>query len=125
MLINKVFIEISNFELIPSEKINEEIFYFPEEDPYNRNFQECGIESRHSLQNMGFPLYIMLGYVTFVVIYFILAAINCVFRSKYLGKLVTKINSYLFWNGFIRLFMELYQGLAVATVLNIHTSEGD
>ena len=74
---------------------------------------------------IGFPLYIMLGYFTFVAIYYILAVTNCIFRSKYLGKVVNKINSYLFWNGFIRLFMELYQGLAVATVLNIHSSEGN
>ena len=46
MLINKTLIEISNFELIPSETINDKLFYFPEEDPYSLNFQECGIESK-------------------------------------------------------------------------------
>ena len=38
MLINQVFLEIANFEVLPSEKINDELFYFPEEDPYNLNF---------------------------------------------------------------------------------------
>ena len=46
MLINKVFLEIANFEIIPSDLINDEIFYFPEEDPFNLNFQECEIESQ-------------------------------------------------------------------------------
>ena len=38
MLINKVFLEIASFEVIPSENINDELFYFPEEDPYSLNF---------------------------------------------------------------------------------------
>ena len=38
MLINKVFLEIANFEIIPSEEINKDLFYFPEEDPFNLNF---------------------------------------------------------------------------------------
>ena len=36
--INQNLFEIANFEIIPSEKINEELFYFPEEEPYNFNF---------------------------------------------------------------------------------------
>ena len=38
MLINQAFIEIANFEVIPSEKINNELFYFPEVDPFSLNF---------------------------------------------------------------------------------------
>ena len=38
MLINQALIEIANFEVIPSEEINKQLFYFPEEDPYNLNF---------------------------------------------------------------------------------------
>ena len=38
MLINKVFLEISSFEVVPSGDINEELFYFPEEDPYSLKF---------------------------------------------------------------------------------------
>ena len=38
MMINQIFTEIANFEVIPSDEINGELFYFPEEDPYNLNF---------------------------------------------------------------------------------------
>ena len=38
MLINKAIIDISNFEVIPSETINKMLFYFPEEDPFSLNF---------------------------------------------------------------------------------------
>ena len=45
MTINKVFTEIANFEVVPSGKINDELFIFPEEDPFNLNFEECGVDS--------------------------------------------------------------------------------
>ena len=45
MTITKMVIQIANFEVIPSSMLNAELFYFPEEDPYNLNFQECSIVS--------------------------------------------------------------------------------
>ena len=39
MSINQVFTELANFELFSSEKINEDLFFFPEEDPFSLNFQ--------------------------------------------------------------------------------------
>ena len=45
MLINKAMIEISNFEVVESEDINGKYSYFPEEEPFSLNFQECGFES--------------------------------------------------------------------------------
>ena len=38
MMINKILIEIANFEIIPSDYLNKMLFYFPEEDPLNLNF---------------------------------------------------------------------------------------
>ena len=37
-MMNEVFLGISNFEIIPSEMINDKLFYLPEVDPYNLNF---------------------------------------------------------------------------------------
>ena len=53
MLINELFIEISSFEIVPSEDINNELFYFPEVDPFSLNFSECGIDSKFFLIIMG------------------------------------------------------------------------
>ena len=57
---------------------------------------------------MGFPLYVMLGYFTLVIIYLILALAQRLLKRKVLGKIVNKIRSYLFWNSMIRLYMEVY-----------------
>ena len=107
--------------MISSEHINKGLFYFPEEDPYSLSFQECGLESKFFLLNMGFPLYIILGHATLVVLYFILYLANLMLKLKYLRKFVNFLATYLFFNGLIRLYMEIYLGMALASVLNMHT----
>ena len=87
------------------------------------NFQECQIEYVFFLLILGLPLYIMLAHFVLMILYFTFALINRCVQSKYLDKLVRKLKFYLFWNGFIRLYMELYQGLCIATVLNLYTAE--
>ena len=125
MLINKAFIEIANFEVIPSGEINDWLFYFPEVDPFSLNFEECGIDSLFFLPLMGLPLYIMLVHIALSIVYLVLALINYFCRLRCLDKILKKLKSYLFWNGFLRLYMEIYQGLCVATVLNTYTAEDD
>ena len=117
--------EIANFELIPSGEINDQVFYFPEEEPFSLNFSECGIDSQYFLLIMGFPIYIMLGYFSLLMLYIILALTNRLLKCKCLGKVVDYLGSYLFWNGYIRLYMELYKGLCLASVLNTYTADDD
>ena len=38
MIINQVMIEIAEFEIVDSEKINKKLFYFPEMEPFSLNF---------------------------------------------------------------------------------------
>ena len=121
MQINKVLVDIANFELFDSQKINQKLFYFPEEEPYNLNFQECGVESQHFLLNMGFPLYIVLGHLIFIVIYFVLYLVSIKLKCKCMIKIINFLKNYLFWNGLIRLYMEIYFGLTLASVLNMQT----
>ena len=75
-LINQALREIANFEVIPSEKINNKLFYFPEVDPFSLNFSDCGIESKFFILLMGFPLYIMLGHFALLALYFVLSLSN-------------------------------------------------
>ena len=125
MMINSVIQEIAEFEIIPSETINEKLFYLPEVDPYTIKFQECGIESRFFLQTMGLPLYIMLVHFALLVIYIFLTLFNVILQSPRLRIITNYLKRYLFWNGFLRLYMELYSGLALSSVLNIHTGTDD
>ena len=57
---------------------------------------------------MGFPLYIMLGHFALVALYLFLALINLICQSPCIRIVVYYLRKYLFWNGFIRLYMELY-----------------
>ena len=121
MAINEVFTELANFELIPSESINEKLFFFPEEDAFSLNFQSCGIDSTNFLVNMGFPLYITLGHIALSVLYLILYLVNLLLKSKVLGKSLNYLAKFLFWNGLIRLYLEIYVGMALASMLNMYT----
>ena len=121
MLVNKVFTDIANFEVIPSDVINAELYVFPEEDPFNLNFQECGVESKNFLLIMGFQLYIILGHMILAALYLVLYLANLKLKLKYLTKLNNYLSAYLFWNGLIRLFMEVYLGMALASVLSMYT----
>ena len=70
---------------------------------------------------MGFTLYIILGYATLVVLYLILNLANLMLKLMCLRKIVNFLATYLFFNGLIRLYMEIYLGMALASVLNMHT----
>ena len=104
--INQNFFEIANFEIVPSDEINDELFFIPEEEPYNFNFYEYGIESKIFLMNLGFPLYIILGIISLLIVYLILYLANKVLKFKCLSKITNFLSTYLFWNGLIRAFME-------------------
>ena len=116
-------VDITGFEIVPSEMINEKLFYFPEDEPFNLNFQVCGIESKFFLQIMGLPLYIMHGYIALFVLYALFFLLHRVFKSKYLKKIKKFIGAMLLWNGLIRLYMELYQDLSQSSVLNMYTAD--
>ena len=124
-LINQALIDFTNFEVIPSEYFNNKFFYFPEEDAFSLNFSECGIESKFFFLIMGLPLYIMMGHFALLVLYIFLRLCNVILQSPRIAKIATYLGRYLFWNGFIRLYMELYQGLCVASILNTYTADDD
>ena len=123
MVITEIIIQIATFELVPTDEINSEIAYFPEEEPYSLNFQMCGYESLLFILNAGFPLYIIHAYIALVVLYLILKLAKKIFKCKCtcLLKSVKCLGKYLLWNTLIRVFMELYQDLSLISALNMHT----
>ena len=60
MIITRELIKIAKFELIPTEKINEELWYFPEGEAFSLNFETAGVESKLFLENIGTILYLVL-----------------------------------------------------------------
>ena len=46
-------VEIVNLDLIPTEWLEDLIYYLPEETPFNINFEASGIESNLFISNTG------------------------------------------------------------------------
>ena len=38
MTLTVFIIEVASFDLLPTDDIDEELYYFPEEDPFSQNF---------------------------------------------------------------------------------------
>ena len=61
--------EVSSFNLIPIDKIQEQVFNFSdEESEMPNNFVDMGIESRKIMKNMGTMLVYLIGFIIAVVI---------------------------------------------------------
>ena len=102
MFITEFIIQIANFELIEVEGN----YKLPEEDPYNLSFSQCGYESIFFVSNMGFPQYIIFAHFALAAFFIVLYLITLVIPK--LKRFTNYLSSYLFWNGFIRLYIELY-----------------
>ena len=103
-------IEFAFFDLVPSEWLDEKIYYMPDEQPYNLNFQMLGYESRLFVGNAGFSLWVIWGHCLLLVFY-ILA-----YPVRFLRR---RIGNYLFWNNLVRLFAEVFFELGMLAVLNL------
>ena len=70
MLLTKEFIKIATFDLIPTDWLNDLIWYFPDENSFSLNFETLGIESKLLLQNIGLILYLILANILYAILYF-------------------------------------------------------
>ena len=114
-------IELASFDLIPTGFLDDIMFYFPEADAFSPNFEAAGVESTFLLANMGFGMYLIYMNVFLVVVY---ASLHCCRNSsKFIKKIYKKISAYLFWNGLIRFYMEMFFDLSLYSILNIHTED--
>jgi len=121
MMLTQFLIKIATFDLLPTEHIDEEMYYFPDSDPYTSNFEQVGVESTLLLANIGFAMYLILAHALFIGLH------ACLYRFKdvnsYTKKLYIKLNSYLYWNGLIRFYMEVYFDFAIMSVLNLEMAD--
>ena len=112
-------IEIANFQFFDTDIINEELFYFPEVDPYGLNFQESGFETTLWIPGIGSLFYFFVAYIIASLCYIVfnIASKLCK-RGKKIRK---KMSKYFFWNGLIRLWMEAYFDLILYSIINEET----
>ena len=59
MTVIEQMVKLATFDLIPTESIDDEIYDWPDEEPYSVNFESAGVESKLFLSNIGFAMYLI------------------------------------------------------------------
>ena len=123
MMIIEWMIKLASFDLIPTEIIDAEIYYWPEMDAFSVNFEMSGVESVLLMNNIGFAIYMIYAHLFAMLVH------ACLHKARNAGKLVPKIHSklgsYLYWDGINRFFMELFFDLMFLSVLNLNVVDWD
>ena len=98
-IFTSILVTIVGFDLVPTEFLEELVYYLPEPTAYNINFAANGIESTLFISNIGFALLVIMAYILATIICLVL------YRVK---RVWYRLRPIMFWNGLIRLFLELY-----------------
>ena len=115
-LINAVLLSLATFSWIPTQWINEHLYRLPEiddADPLDK-FSHYDYLSTLLIENMGQGLLMIAFYAFLIIIYL------CFHYFKTVRR---KLATILFWNGLIRLFMELYEEAALLCLHNLKSIE--
>lgn len=100
------------------EFAEEQMWYFPDDDPYNLQFEMLEIETVYFLQNLGFLFWIIMAHGAFVILHALIYKLRS--SCSCASKVVAKIGNYLYWNGVFRLYMEVYFDITLLSLLNMH-----
>ena len=123
MIITKALIKVATFDLIPTELIDELLWYFPEGDAFSLSFETAGLESTLLLENIGFIFYMIAVNIVFVLIHATLH--NCRKSCKCSTKTHSKLGNYLYYNGMMRFYREVFFDLGLLSCLNVHMADWD
>ena len=116
---NKFFIDTVSFEAFDTSKITAELMYFPEDDPLSLSLQEQGIDTTLMVPGLGNIFYMLLGYCALATLHLLLSLVAK--KIPKVDQASSKISKFLYWNGLIRLYMEIYLDLAICALLNLKT----
>ena len=120
MLITKKLISIATFDIFNTEWLEDEIWVFPEDEAFSLNFDTVGFGSVHFQKNAGFVFYIILAVFALALLHLFLYP--CRNLSTVTNKIVAKMAAYLYFRGFLRLFMESFFDLLLISSLSLHLS---
>ena len=94
----------------------------PEQRSFNLGFEQCGYESLLLLVNSSVIVWmVFMHLVILALVYVPVWLINQ--NSGKLAWARHKLEAYFFWNGLIRLFMEISFELILTAMLNVHTAD--
>ena len=118
-MIIEYLISVATFNIVPTSMIDEMIYYFPEADAFSPNFEMVSIESTFLLANLQFTTWVILFYVLLILASMILYMFKD--KAQCVRKLYEKLSKKLYWDGLIRLHMELFMDMLLLPALNLHT----
>ena len=119
MAIIEPMIKFATFDIVPVERLDNEIYYWPETAPFSSNFEMVGYEYLYYLANIGFAM--ILIYMHVLLFMFHLATYKIKNCLSCFHRLHRKIGTYLYWAGLNRFFMELFFDLTFLSILNLIT----
>ena len=121
MMVTRELIKIATFDLIPTEWVDEILWYFPEGDAFSLSFETEGLETRLLLQNIGLILYM----ISFNILYGLghLLLLPTRKLGGFAAKTVAKMENYLYFNGSIRFYMEIFFDVCLVAALNLRTAD--
>ena len=99
LVFNEFLFEIVNLDLVPTESLEELIYKVRESDPFNINFEACGIETNLFISNVGFAIWSL-----FLYIFYALLSLTCIKKNRIWKHIGRKI----YWNGLLRLYLSVY-----------------
>ena len=110
--INEKIRDIANFNLIPTEWLDQLVYNTPESIPYNVNMEMFGFESILLVANAGIAMWTIFFHLTLLTIYGLFYKILCCRR---------RLGNYLFWSNLVRLLAEVYLEMLMLSALNLRT----
>ena len=114
---NEFFAELASFNVIDTDTVTNDFFYFPEMDAISLNFQNAGFDTNLLVPSLGTLFYIIVGQISLVFVHMLLYLL-----AKAIPKtsvLKNKVSTYLYWNGSIRFMMESYMDILLFSLMNL------
>ena len=116
--------ELSSFNFIDVSSMREGLLYLPESDAFSLTFQSEGYDNIYVISLLEAQFFYIMFIWTVLAVDMILLALTYkwpkiqTFRQKYTIK-------YLYWNGLVRFFMEIYLFLAMFSFINLANMDWD
>ena len=112
VIYNNFILELAKLDLIPTEKIDGEVFQNKDRErkALSAKLAEYEYDSTLFIDNIGSFFWLIALCLLLVVIHF---SCYCFKKIKH------KLGAFLFWNGIIRVIMETYMEVSLISVLNI------
>ena len=131
LILNEILLAFAALKIFETEKhLDSHLFDLPEDEPFSPSFELCDYESTLLIINASSTVWMYKAHLAMLIVFATLFwLINRCCKSRkdsckskrQCDGLIKKIESYFFWNGLIRFFMETWLELALVAVLNMRT----